>query len=235
MFSDIRDAVRVLARKRAFTLVAVITVALGVGANTAIFSIADAVLSRQLPYAHRDRLYAVEVLQVATGQRFSTIVASDLRAARDTGVLDAVMDLDPIRAAYVREGDRLQPIRIQPVPATYLDVLGVRPLHGRNFNESDTGQRAVLLTYRTWVGRYGGNQGVVGTSVPAADGPPLRIVGVLPPAFRVASMTAFFTPPDAIMLEATARGIPPRSLALTPILRLGPRTTDGAPGAPPAP
>src|SRR5258708_18589246 len=119
MFSDIRYAVRFLARKRAFTLVAVITVALGVGANTAIFSIADSVLFRPLPYAHRDRLYALEGLQVATGQRFSAILLSDLRAARDTGVLDTVMDLDQIRTAYLREGYRLPPIRIQAVAATH--------------------------------------------------------------------------------------------------------------------
>ena len=226
MFNDLRYAVRFLARQRAFTLVAVITVALGVGANTAIFSIADAVLFKPLPYADSERLFVLEVTQLSANRRFGTMAVEDLQAARATGAFDAVMDLDQIGSAFIRDGDRLASIRVQPVPVEYLRALGVRPLHGRDFNDSDRGQRAVLLTYRAWVGRYGANPGVLDASLPTVDGGPLHVVGVLPPSFRVVSATAFFVPPD--VLTMTPASYPPGSRASTPIVRLAAGVTPAA-------
>ena len=226
MFNDFRYAIRFLARQRAFTLVAVVTVALGVGANTAIFSIADSVLFRPLPYAASDRLFVLEAMQLSANRRFGTMAVEDLQAARATGVFEAVLDLDPVGSAFVRDGDRLTPIRVQPVPAEYLGALGVRPVYGRDFNESDAGQRAVLLTYRAWVGRYGANPGVLDTTIPTVDGAPLHVVGVLPPSFRVVSATVFFVPPDLLTMEP--QSYPPGSRAATPIVRLAAGVTPAA-------
>jgi putative ABC transport system permease protein len=218
MFSDIRYAVRFLWRQRAFTLVAVVTVALGVGANTAVFSIADSVLFRPLPYANSDRLFVLEVTPLSGGRGYGTMSLEDLQAARATGLFEGILDLDPVGAAFVREGDRLSTIKVQPVPLEYLGVLGVRPLYGRDFNESDRGQRAVLLTYRTWVGKYGANRAILGASIPTVDGAPLHVVGVLPPSFRVVSATVFFVPPDMVTMEPPS--YPPGARASTPIVRL---------------
>jgi predicted permease len=226
MFNDLRYAVRFLARQRAFTLVAVVTVALGVGANTAIFSIADSVLLRPLPYADSDRLFVLEPTQVSNGQGFGRMSVDDVLVARASGVFAGVMDLDQVRSAFVREGDRLQPIKVQPVPPEYLGVLGVRPLYGRDFNESDKGQRAVLLTYRTWAGRYGANPALLDANIPTVDGAPMHVVGVLPPSFRVASATAFFAPPDVLTMKAPA--YTPGSGASPPIARLAAGVTPQA-------
>jgi putative ABC transport system permease protein len=218
MIDDLRYAVRFLTRRRGFTLVAVVTLALGVGANTAVFSIADAVLFRPLPYAHSDRLFVLELTPLSTGRGYGTMPVEDLQAARATGLFDGVLDLDQVGAAFVREGDRLVPIRVQPVPLEYLAVLGVRPIYGRDFNESDRGQRAVLLTWRSWVRRYGANPAVLDSTIPTVDGAPMHVVGVLPPSFRVASATVFFVPPDVLTMEPPS--YPPGSRASTPIARL---------------
>ena len=116
MLNDLRYALRFLIRRRTFTLVAVFTVALGVGVNTAMFSVADAVLFRPLPYAHADRLFVLEPVKISSGHNYGTMPVEDLEAARATGAFDAVMDMDPVDAIYVREGDRVQSLRVQPVP-----------------------------------------------------------------------------------------------------------------------
>src|SRR4051812_6272374 len=130
MLQDLRYALRFLTRRRGFAFVCVLTLALGVGTNTAIFSVADAVLFRPLPYAHRDRLFVLEPVKLGTGQNFSTMAPEDLDAVRATGAFDAVIDLDYVTSVFVREGDRLQPLRVQPVPPEYLGTLGVLPLYG---------------------------------------------------------------------------------------------------------
>jgi putative ABC transport system permease protein len=226
MLNDLRYALRFLIRRRAFTTVAVCTVALGVGANTAIFSVADSVLFRPLPYAHADRLFVLEPVKISSGQNYGTMPVEDLEAARATGAFDAVMDMDPVDAIYVREGDRVQSLRVQPVPPEYLATLGVRPIYGREFQESDVGQDAVLLTYRTWAGRYGGNLGLLDSTIPTVDGRSMHVIGVLPPSFRTASATAFFTPPDFLTVKRPVYG--PGIRASTPIARLAAGITPGA-------
>ncbi|HEX9364995.1 MAG TPA: ABC transporter permease, partial [Vicinamibacterales bacterium] len=226
MIDDLRYAVRFLARQRAFTFVAVITVALGVGANTAIFSIADSVLFRPLPYADSDRLFVLETTKLSSGQAYDTMPVEDLQAARATGVFEGIMDLEQVGSAFVRDGERLQPVRVQPVVAGYLRLLGVRPLYGRDFNDTDRGQRAVLLTYRAWVGRYGANPSLLDASIPTVDGASMHVVGVLPPAFRVASATVFFTPPDVLTMEASSA--PAGSRVFRPVARLAAGVTPEA-------
>src|SRR5260221_12510494 len=112
MIDDLRYAVRFLARQRAFTFVAVITVALGVGANTAIFSIADSVLFRPLPYADSDRLFVLETTKLSSGQAYDTMPVEDLQAARATGVFEGIMDLEQVGSAFVRDGELLQRVRV---------------------------------------------------------------------------------------------------------------------------
>jgi predicted permease len=226
MFNDVRYAWRFLAKQRAFTLVASVTVALGVGANTAIFSIADSVLFRPLPYADSERLFVLEATKLSSRQRYGTMPIDDLKAARAAGVFDAVMDLDQVGSAFVRDGDRLESVRVQPVPSEYLAVLGVRPLYGRDFTESDRGQRAVMLTYRAWAGRYGANPALLDANIPTVDGAPMHVVGVLPPSFRVASATAFFTPPDVLTMSVPS--YTPGSRASRPIARLAAGVTPAA-------
>ena len=119
MLQDLRYAVRFLSRRPWFTLVAVLTVGLGVGANTAVFSLADAVLFRPLPYSHADRLFVLEPLTLSSGQSYNTLALEDLAAVKANGAFDAVIDLDEAESIYIRDGDRVEPLRVQPVPPQY--------------------------------------------------------------------------------------------------------------------
>jgi predicted permease len=209
MLQDLRYAVRFLLRRPWFSLVAVLTVGLGVGANTAVFSLADAVLFRPLPYSHADRLFVLEPLNVSTGRRYGTLSRTDLEAAKATGAFDSVIDLHYVDPVYIRNGDRVEPLHVQPVPPDYLSTLGVQPVYGRDFEDADAGTNAVLLSYKTWAGRYGRNPGIVGTAIPIADGRSMEIIGVLP--------SSFFRTPDALIVTRPSSAGPRTS---TPIVRL---------------
>ena len=191
MLQDVRFALRQLTRHRTYAAVAVLTIALGVGANAAVFSIADSVLFRPLPFPDADRLFVLRLGDVQTGNVFGMLPGSAVDAARDTGVFDGIGGASSrIWRAYVREGAGLDALALAPVSREYLELLGVDPILGRRFDASDTGTRAILLTHRAWMRRYGGDPAVVGRDVPAILRPteaypltqtPLRITGVLPP------------------------------------------------------
>ena len=197
MLQDLRFALRLLNRHRGYALLAILTVALGVGANTAVFSIADSVLFRPLPFADADRLFVLRVANPKTGQAFGVVPKSAIAAARGTGLIDgigAAPSMARTARAYVRRADGLDALTLAEVSAEYVDLLGVVPIHGRRFDASDAGTRAIMLSYRTWMQRFGGDPAVVGSSIPSVyrsmdrastSDPPLRVVGILPPRLRL--------------------------------------------------
>ncbi len=194
MLQDLRFALRLLARNRAYTALAILTFALGVGANAAVFSVADSVLFRPLPFADADRLFALRLADPATGTVFGMLPAATVEAARGTGAFDTIATATPMLwRAYIHTPDGLDALMFAPASQNYLDVLGVRPVVGRAFDSSDAGTRAVVLTHETWMRRYGGDPSVIGTAVPVIVGPTdgtalapvLRVVGVLPPRVRL--------------------------------------------------
>jgi putative ABC transport system permease protein len=194
MLNDLRFALRVLRRQRGYAAMAILTFALGVGANAAVFSVADSVLFRPLPFAGADRLFALHLSDPATGTVFGTLPAATVEAARATGAFDAIATATPMLwRAYIHTPEGLDALTLAPASRNYLDVLGVRVVAGRTFDASDAGTRAVVLTHETWMRRYGGDPAVVGTSVPivqaptepASIAPIVRIVGVLPPRLRL--------------------------------------------------
>jgi putative ABC transport system permease protein len=232
MLQDIRFALRLLARNRGYAGTAILTVALGVGANTAIFSIADSVLFRPLPFADADRLFVLRISDVKTKQTFGFLPASAVDAARASGLFDGIGGAEPRDTRiYVRGTDGLDALYLTPVSREYLALLGVRPLLGRPFDASDTGTRTVLLSHRTWLRQYGGDPGVIGRVIPAAvrtmdvsrlPDAGFRIVGVLPPRLRL----PLFPAADGMtLLEETGRG--GRSALFTPLVRLKPGVTPG--------
>jgi predicted permease len=225
MWSDLRYAVRVLVRRPMFTLVAVLTVALGVGANTAVFSVADSVLFRPLTFPGADRLFVLRIADVRTRQTYWFLPASAIDAARASGSFDVVTGAEPRDTrVYVRREDGLAAVILTPVAPDFLDVLGVRPLLGRTFAMSDTGTRAVLLSYRSWVRDYGADPSVVGRTVPGLartmdvsnlpDGG-FRIIGVLPPRLRAPLLAA---PDGLVLMEAPRAGAV--TSRFTPLVRL---------------
>jgi predicted permease len=190
---DVRFAVRALARRPWFLLVTSLTLALGIGANAAIFSVVDATLLKPLPYAHPDRL----VSAWPDGLMMPGIFVL---------VRDGTRTLDPI-AGYsagvpVSLTGASEPARLvqSEVTSRFFDVLGVRAEVGRTFldGEDQPGRdRLVILGHPLWQQRFGGDRDVVGRSV-VVDGIPRTVVGVMPAAFRFPSPAIDLWVPESL-------------------------------------
>ncbi len=197
MGGDVRHGLRLIRRYPASATLAILTLALGIGANAAIFSVIDAVLLRSLPYPDPDRLVMVwekrlkeHVLDnpVAPADfldwRQQNDVFENMAAFADTGV-SVTGDGDP---AVVNAG---------VVSWAFFDVLGVRPALGRMFQRADeaTGpdHRVVVITDGFWRRRYGGDQNVVGKQI-YLNGNPWVVIGVLPESFHFVKTAQMFVP-----------------------------------------
>ena len=182
---DLRYAARGFARAPGFTIAALLSIAIGVGANTAIFSVVSALLLRPLPYQDADRLAILWNRSPGLGiteDWFSTAQYFDIRNGH-TG-LDSVAIA--IGGNFNLTGDG-EPERVGTirVSSTLLPMLGVRPIIGQLFDaEDDTPGRTgrALLGYGTWMRRYGGDTSVVGKLL-TLNGQPYEVIGVLPPSF----------------------------------------------------
>ena len=185
MYYDLRYALRMLAKNPGFTAVAVGTLALGIGANTAIFTVANTLLLRPLPYAQPDRLVLIAAAQI--NQRSRPGVFS---FPRFTMMREHARSFSGI-AAFTNEifnltgrGDPEQ-IPSARVSWNFLDVLGVRPALGRSFlpdEDQPGGKPVVLISSRLWRNRFGGAVDVVGKSV-SLDSRDYTVIGVLPDGF----------------------------------------------------
>ena len=183
---DVRYGLRMLAKKPAFTIVAVVTLALGVGANTAIFSIVNAVLLRPLPYRDPDRLVRVYFNEPGLGLRdvrFSKPEMDDLQTRAD--VLE---DVTPIFEGSENLTGVKRPERVGGVNTSfgYFSMLGVTAQIGRLYGPQDfvpgvaTG---VVISDGLWRRAYGADPNVIGRTI-RIDGDPFTIIGVLPRGFR---------------------------------------------------
>ena len=184
----VRHAIRVLRRSPAATLTAVITLALGIGANTAVFSVVDAVLLQPLPYRAPDRL--VSVWQVRRGDRFTVGLADFPEYARRQRAFEALAaHTDTTRV--IIGGIAPEEIAADLVTWNLFDVIGVRPALGRSFDARDAGPgapRTVILSDPAWRTRYGSDPALVGRAI-VLSGEPHLVVGV---------MAADFVPPSRL-------------------------------------
>jgi putative ABC transport system permease protein len=187
LLQDLRYAVRTLVNKPGFTLIAVMTLALGTGASTAIFTVVDASLLRGLPYKSPERLY--HLFESTPQKEFAQREFSypDYQDYQQNEVLEGV-------GAYTGGGaiwsGRGEPERIAApaASANFFSVLGVEPVVGRSFmpHEDKPGsQRVVMLTYGMWQRRFGGDPNVVGQSL-TLNGDDYTVIGVLPASFQFA-------------------------------------------------
>jgi putative ABC transport system permease protein len=183
---DARFAVRSLLRSPAFTAIAVLTLALGIGANTAIFSVVYSVLLRPLAYAEPERLISIRAAYSATG-------AQDIPASQPEyhDYLQGVSALEDLAAVYpisINLTGLGEPQRIQAsvVSDNYFRLLGVAPALGRDFTpDDDRGQigYVVTISHDLWQKRFGGDPGVIGKTV-RLDDDPMTIIGIMPRGFR---------------------------------------------------
>lgn len=201
LIRDLRYGVRALLKNPGFTVIATVTIALGIGANTAIFSVVRAVLLQPLPYEEPQELVLVWGEMRQRGVTHFPMSPPDLAAFQEADALDDLAAVFSFQASLTGDGDPVQ-IDVGGVTTNFFEVLGVDPILGRGFIESDglpqpagTGQGQpgmVLLSHALWEQRYGRDPDVVGRSIQIGGGPS-EIVGVMPAGFEL------FLPPTAAM------------------------------------
>jgi len=185
LWQDVRYGVRMLLRNPGFTAIAVITLSLGIGANTAIFTLINVVMLKSLPVSRPDELVALTLNagEASKGQpSFSQPLWEQIRDQQD--VFAGVFAYGSTSADLVAGGE-VRPVSIGLVTGGFFSTLGVRPAVGRTFTDADDqrGCHAVaVITHAFWQSEFGGSQDVVGKSV-ELNGRPFQIVGVTDPAF----------------------------------------------------
>jgi len=208
LLQDLRYGARRLARTPGFTAVAALTLALGIGANTAIFSVVDAVLLRPMPYGDPERLVLVWDRMERSAIERAPVSSPDLadfrRLAEGFAGFAATNNVNEV--ALTGDGPPEQ-IKVANVTADFFDVLGVAPVLGRGFEPADAvpippeafqgppeeiPPTAMILTDGLWRRRFGGDPAVIGGAV-RLNGQPMTVVGVLPPGWEL------LMPPDAGM------------------------------------
>ncbi len=183
MLQDLRYGVRVLVKNPGFTLIAILTLALGIGANTAIFSVVYGVLLRPLPYQNGGRLVVLHQQAQRADLKNIPFAAKDIFDYRDHNhTLDGVVEHHSMNFLLLTS-DSAERVNTAVVSANFFDVLGVKPLLGRTFvaSDEDHGADAVLiLSYEYWKARHGGDPNIVG-KVFQMNNRPHTVIGVLPP------------------------------------------------------
>jgi putative ABC transport system permease protein len=183
LFHDVRYAVRMFRKNAGVTTVALLTLALGIGANTAIFSIVDAVLLEPLPYPHADRIVGIWERRPG-GQPTAMSTLNYLDYATQSTVFEHVAATTGC-CAYVMLGDGPVPVRLigLHVSPPFFDILGAKAALGRTFLSGDDQpgrDRVVVLSHKLWASRFGSDASLLGRSI-RLDGEPYTVVGVMPP------------------------------------------------------
>jgi putative ABC transport system permease protein len=183
---DVRLAIRRLRRSPGFTAAAVLTLALGIGANSAFFSLADAALLRPLPYPTADRLVMLWESQPTAGKERERVSAANfLDWRRESRALDELTAWAPWGFALTGDGEPEELASVR-ASANLFRTLGVSPALGRGFlpeEETPGRDRVVVLSHAFWQSRLGGDPNAVGRTL-TLDGEPHEIVGVMPADFR---------------------------------------------------
>ena len=219
---DVRYALRMLRRQRGVTVVAVLTLALGIGANTAIFSAVNAILLRPLPYEDPDRLMTVWEQRQLEGVNDNVVSPADfVDWAKLNASFEAMAAMTTTAADLTGNGE---PERLFAgiVSPPFFDILRVRPYLGRNFraDEAIAGKPlVVMLSHRLWTSRFGADPAIVGRSI-TLNGNACEVVAVLPASFEFPDSDLDIWAPLA--LEGTTRPLSRTSHQFTVYARLKP-------------
>jgi putative ABC transport system permease protein len=183
---DVRYGLRMLQKNPGFTVVAILTLALGIGANAAMFSITNAVLLRPLPYTDGDRLVAITMEDPSRGiVRLNISFTRLTLLQQESDTLESIGAYSPSSSSMTTQG---APEQLPSAIATgnFFNMLGVAPTVGRNFlpeEDQPGGANVAIISDAFWQSHFGGRLDFIGRSV-AMDGRSVTIVGVLPPSFR---------------------------------------------------
>jgi putative ABC transport system permease protein len=204
---DIRYGTRMLARNPAFTIVAVIALALGIGANAAIFSVVNAVLLRPLPFAEPDRLMMLRETKLPQFPEFSVSPANFIDWQKQNTVFERMAAVQ--NAAYnligVGEPERLQGLRVSD---GFFAMLGAKPAMGRDFlsEEDQPGHnQVVIISHGLWQRRFGGDPNILNQAI-TLNGQSYTVIGIMPSDFRFGRAADLWTPTAFTADQAQAHG-----------------------------
>jgi len=184
--SQLRQVLRRLGRAPVFTAVTIATLAIGIGANTAIFSVIEGVILKPLPYPHPEELVAVSLTAPGVGVKDLTLSRADYLVYREQNRTFQDIGLymgDSRNVTGIAQPEHLAGLDVSD---GLLPILGVTPLVGRSFTRADDtpgSPETVILTYGYWRRKFGGDRSVIGKTI-AVDGTLRQIIGVLPQEFR---------------------------------------------------
>jgi len=192
--NDIRYALRQFRRTPAFVAICMLSLGCGIGANTAIFSIVNAVLLRPVAFPEPDRLVAVFSVNPAPGGGLWAVGPADFRDWREeTRAFDGLAAYSG-SGLFLRFNDRTEQLTAARVTAGFFKTMGVQPVLGRGFEPADESSpsTSVVLSYGVWQSRFGGDQAIVGRQIPTDSGS-ATVIGVMPPQFRFPSYAQVWT------------------------------------------
>src|SRR6185436_351359 len=226
LIRDTRFALRSLRRNPLFAIVAIVTLALGIGATTAVFSVVYGVLFRPLPFPAADRL--VQIVQTIEPRSGGESVRAGLTQDQFANLTEFSTTLEAVgswgHGARTLSGSS-KPVRLNggAISAGLLEHLGVQPSLGRTFRTEDSERGAdpvVLISDRTWRTHLGGAQSVIGTRI-LLDEVPTRIVGVMPASFTFPSLA---TESMSRNSEGVIEDVPEFWIPMMRAPRIGPRS-----------
>ncbi|HEY2547526.1 MAG TPA: ABC transporter permease, partial [Candidatus Acidoferrum sp.] len=199
LLSDFRHGLRTLLRSPGFALAAILLLALGIGANTAIFSVVNAVLLRPLPYQDSSRIMQIWHVPPAKSfpgmTLFSVSPANYLDWQRQSASFEEMAAFGGARF-NIGGKDRPEAIQAAPVASGFFSILRVRPLLGRTFTPEDDQPghgHVVILGEPLWRNHFGADPAIVGRNI-VLDGEPYTVIGVMPPNFKYPSWAQLWTP-----------------------------------------
>ncbi|MEO7724065.1 MAG: ABC transporter permease [Chthoniobacterales bacterium] len=197
MLTDLRYAIRMLVRSPAFSIIAIVALALGIGANTAIFSVVNAVLLRPLPYPEPDKLILLrERMQIFASGSVSYPNYLDWRAAQRSFADLALFRRDSMNLSSRDEGSPPERITGGVMTWNMMRIVGLAPVLGRDFTEAEDvpgGPKVALISERLWKNHFAKSPKVLGQQV-IVDTVPREIVGVIPDTMRVLRTSDVYVP-----------------------------------------
>jgi putative ABC transport system permease protein len=204
LFSDVRYAIRNLVRRPGFTLVAVITLALGIGANSAIFSAINALLLKPLPIPNQDRVVAIWDKNPSRAIEHNEVAFANYLDWRAQNHSFNQLALERWWSTNLTGGDMPERIQGFLVTTNFFDAVGVKPVQGRNFleGESEPGKDGVaIIAYSLWQRRFGSDPAILNKTI-TTNGVARTVIGVLPEGFNYPKGAEIYSP-IAITAELT--------------------------------
>jgi putative ABC transport system permease protein len=194
LLQDVRYAARALRLSPAFTFAAVMVLAIGIGANTAIFSLVDAALLRPLPFADPARLFVLWE-QPPDQARHSVSPLNFVDWSEQNRTFAAMAAISGRQGTLTGAGGEAEKIAGQSVSAAFFEVLGIQPIAGRTFRTDDVRERpnVVILSERLWERRFGRAATLIGRPI-TIDGEPITVIGIVPASFQFLNESEMWMP-----------------------------------------